>query len=231
MLAALRTGAMRKDQLKFLNKGSFLLSKSIKTQFNPLIGNNNGLNGLDLINNFSTLIKKSLLLTKKTEETKAGLAPINPYGGSFFHKELIKIIGLPDPKYFVYGDDWDYSYRVIKNNGKIIVLKNPEIEDMEISWWGKSDEQLYNVPSPLMGLVKMVKTQENGKYSLYYSIRNIIIFQKENIITNYPRFLLNLLAYTVFWFILTLAYRNPKNIRIYLYSITDGLIKNFNRKL
>ena len=56
-----------------------------------------------------------------------------PYGGLFFHRSIIDIIGLPDTNYFLYGDDFDFSYRITKKGGKIFLVTQSVIEDLEKS--------------------------------------------------------------------------------------------------
>ena len=63
-----------------------------------------------------------------------GVISVSPYGGMFFHKDLIDIIGLPDENYFVYADDFDFSYRITRNGGKIILVSEARIEDIDDSW-------------------------------------------------------------------------------------------------
>ena len=57
------------------------------------------------------LVKKLNLLKRKSHSSNF-VIPCAPYGGFFFHKDLIKLIGLPDERFFVYADDFEFTYRI-----------------------------------------------------------------------------------------------------------------------
>lgn len=57
------------------------------------------------------------------------------YGGLFFHRDLVKEVGLPDRRFFVYGDDTEYTLRMTTNGFRIFLVEAAEIEDGENSWY------------------------------------------------------------------------------------------------
>jgi len=52
---------------------------------------------------YRTILRKSIL--KRNETKPIVQIPMAPYGGLFFHKAILKKIGYPDERYFVYTDD------------------------------------------------------------------------------------------------------------------------------
>lgn len=50
-----------------------------------------------------------------------------PFNGFTINREKIIEIGLPTKEYFIYQDDCEYCYRIIKNGGKNICVKNAVI--------------------------------------------------------------------------------------------------------
>ena len=56
--------------------------------------------------------------------------PCTVYGGMFFHRELIDVIGLPDESYFLYCDDFEWSYRITANNGHIMLVEESKMNDL-----------------------------------------------------------------------------------------------------
>ena len=51
------------------------------------------------------------------------------FGGMFFHRDLIKIIGLPDEKFTMYGGDYEWSSRIEKAGGSIWVVVDAVIDE------------------------------------------------------------------------------------------------------
>ncbi len=62
--------------------------------------------------------------------------------GLFFHKDLIEKIGLPDESYFLYVDDFDFTYRITKAGGEIWMVTNSHLHDLESSFYlpGKKED-------------------------------------------------------------------------------------------
>lgn len=48
----------------------------------------------------------------------------NPYNSILFPKEVLKNIGLPNPKLFIWGDEAEYYARLIKNNVHFLTILN-----------------------------------------------------------------------------------------------------------
>ena len=54
-----------------------------------------------------------------------------PYGGLFFHKSLVKNVGLPNQKFHTYGDDYEYTLRMTKKRYQILLCKDYLIKDID----------------------------------------------------------------------------------------------------
>lgn len=74
----------------------------------------------------------------KYKETRRNLAriaygyrsvPVAMYGGLFFHSSLLECIGYPDPDYFMYCDDFEWTYRITKRGGKIFLVDKARISE------------------------------------------------------------------------------------------------------
>jgi GT2 family glycosyltransferase len=57
-----------------------------------------------------------------------------PYGGFLFHRRWVEVVGLPDRRYFVYGDDHEYTSRIVRAGGCIFLCGLSEVDDLEESW-------------------------------------------------------------------------------------------------
>lgn len=74
------------------------------------------------------------------------------FEGPLFHKSLIEKIGLPEKKFFIYGDDTEYFARATKAGFKIFVVKK-----------AKSQRKLH-----------YIDPDKKFNWKHYYIIRNII---------------------------------------------------------
>lgn len=192
------------------------LAKINSTSIDPVIEGPNYFLGFNILKIFS---KKNRLFTgkNKKQEVKTnlsnGLIPVAPYGGMFFNKSLIDIIGYPDERLFLYGDDYEFSHRIIKHGGIIMLVLNSRIKDIDIS------------------MNKGMEVDKSNLFRLYYSTRNNVFFQKK-LSNNSAIFKLNYIIFFLFLFfkkIFVSFYEREKSIKlsIMLFAIRDG----FNEKM
>ena len=97
-----------------------------------------------------------------------GNVAVAPYGGMFFHRQLIDQIGFPDPSYYLYGDDYDFSYRISEQGGGIFLVQESIVQDLETSFHLNKKKKLDN---------RYFKS--NSKVQLYYTVRNGIRFESK----------------------------------------------------
>jgi len=172
---------------------------------NLMLGVKNSFLGFHLFDK----IKNRICKEKPISNSNNGFGQVSvaPYGGLFFHSSLVDIIGLPDTNYFLYGDDYDYSYRITKSGGSIFLITNSQIVDLEQSFHlKKENEKLLSN--------RLIKT--NSKDRIFYSIRNGITFE-QNFVTNKLIYVINGLFHIILTlFVLVL---NPKHLWKYKYYI------------
>ncbi|HNG63528.1 MAG TPA: glycosyltransferase, partial [Ferruginibacter sp.] len=41
----------------------------------------------------------------------------HPFNGTLLHRRIIERVGVPKPKYFLWGDETEYYYRIVRQNG------------------------------------------------------------------------------------------------------------------
>jgi len=134
-----------------------------------------------------------------------------PYGGMFFHKMLLDKIGYPNRDLYLYSDDWEFSYRITHKGGKIILLLNSVIEDIEKSWHLGDNKGLFRVN--LLG--------DLDEFRLYYYIRNRVHFEKKYLVTNPLIYLFN--KFTLLSAVGILGcLTKPRNLRIISRAVKDG---------
>lgn len=132
----------------------------------PLIGSINAFMGFNVFRIFEKRNRSKLFVADIDEQKipvhkSHGRVPVAPYGGMFFHKSLLDVIGYPDERLFLYGDDYEFSYRIVRNHGEIVLLIDSRITDIDISE-NKGRE-----------------SNEQNLFRLYYNTRNLAYFQKK----------------------------------------------------
>lgn len=132
---------------------------------------------------FLSKIAERIFSEPKTDTQSKELVRINAasYGGLFFHKKLIEKIGLPDESYFLYVDDFDFSFRITKNNGQILLVTKSILRDLESSFYLPAKKKLLYHSALDAG----------RDSSAYYAIRNTIYFSKKNLISNKVMYSIN----------------------------------------
>jgi len=174
-----------------------------------LIGINNMFRTFHFKSIFKTFFKKN---NKKTFNNNL---PVAPYGGMFFHINLVDNIGYPDENYCLYSDDHEFSRRLVEQGGNIFLVQESIVNELENSWYHDKG----------FGFMKIVKST-NGKV-MYYSIRNRILFEKKYKVTSYFVYILNALIYCGVLMSLMLITLNFKNIYFFASAVMDGFL---NRK-
>lgn len=107
------------------------------------------------------------------EFVESQTVPFGPYGGLFFERDLLDIIGLPKVEFFLYCDDYEYTHRINKQLGKIFLIPTSRIEDIDQTWFVKERA----------GFFKSFLTSPSS-YRIYYSIRNRVYFENKNFVRN-----------------------------------------------
>lgn len=103
-----------------------------------------------------------------------------PYGGFLFHPSWITKVGLPRRDYFVYADDHEYTTRITRAGGTILLLGASKVEDLETSWFLK----------PAVSRAGLLSGQGVNS-RLYYSVRNRVNFERSALISSKPVYFFN----------------------------------------
>lgn len=182
--------------------------KAIQSQNQNLIkGENNSFYGFSLRYKISSLFKKKRKLNK---DINIGSIPYAPFGGMFFHKTLVNLIGYPNENYFLYSDDHEWSYRITQVNKRIQLLLKSRVKDIDKSWAIAQSDSVFK------------KISNGSKFRIYYTIRNRMFFEKTNLIKNRLEYFFNV---SIFIMILFCYCGISQNFKIFLLAI-----KHANKK-
>ena len=135
------------------------------------------------------------------------------WGGMFFHKSLIDKIGLPNEDYFIFLDDYEFSHRINSFGGKIYLLPNCLITDI--------DYKSYSNYSRFTNLIRFEKPER-----VYYAARNHFVFERKYRCNNVLIFYLNVIAFIKIGFFFSLFNLNFSNFKTILIAIFDGIKGN-----
>ncbi|MBV1879117.1 MAG: glycosyltransferase [Pseudomonadales bacterium] len=134
-----------------------------------------------------------------------------PYGGFFFHASLIEKIGLPNADFILYADDIEFSSRLSISGGKIVLITDSIVDDLEFSWNANMSNESY------------LRTWLTGGSDLraFYSARNQVYTEHLRAKGNWT-YWVNRCIYTVLLTTYALALRRLGRLRVLLSAIRDG---------
>lgn len=139
--------------------------------------------------------------------------PFAPYGGMFFHVSLLKKIGYPNPDFYIYASDYDFSVRVPRAGGEIWLIPKSQLVEVDAHWSTKAEDNQPTVSHVLA----------TSPFRIYYMVRNSVYFWKKYLVNNPLLFHLNR-------FILTWQYKQAAkkyglhdNFKLFKKAVKEGL--------
>lgn len=160
---------------------------------------------------------KRLFTKYKSKNKTEVIIPCAPYGGLFFHKKLIKIVGYPDERFFVYADDYEFTYRITNAGGKIILVPDAIVDDIEKTWLNKTKHGVF-----------YSRYLEQSDFRSYMSVRNTVYLQKKYLVKNKFLYRINFFFFTLHIFTLALFKNKLAEYRNFRLAVTDGDTENFD---
>lgn len=177
---------------------------------NLVLGKQNSFLGFHIYNVLRKIVQKKPRAQALQENINSGLVSVAPYGGMFFHKNIINTIGYPKEDFFVYADDHDWSYRIVNNGGEIHLLLDSMIEDIDTSW---------HVSSTNESIFKMIA--RGNPFRVYYTTRNRLFFEREYLVKKPFLYLVNRVVFQIILLFFTI--KNLSNYKLFRNAVQDGL--------
>ncbi len=196
------------------------ISNNGPIEFNFPTGNSFlGLNIFRIHSHFVYLVLRFLKNLRKLQKNSncEFQIPFAPYGGLFLHKDLIELIGYPNRKYFVYVDDFDYTNRIQLLGGKLILLSNCKISDLETVWHSKMSK------CPFVS-----RYLNQSSFHTYYSTRNSVYFSRKYLVKSNIKYIINMILFLfamIFVAILCMSFRRYVFL---ILAIRDGFRENLD---
>jgi glycosyltransferase involved in cell wall biosynthesis len=129
------------------------------------LGQNNGFLGFHVKEIPQKIVKR--LLRWKPHHKPHELLPYAPYSGLLLHREVIQKHGLPDERFVLYGDDLEFTYRVVAGGGAIQLVRGAGLAECETSW---------NIHEQRKSFIEHLATS-SSEAAIFYSIRNRCYFE------------------------------------------------------
>lgn len=200
------------------NRLDFAINERAVARNEPwlLLGEKNSFLGFRAIDVIKILCNK--IITRDTtnynaNDSRFGKVYFAPYGGLFFHMDLLNVIGYPNENYVVYADDCEFSYRITLNGGTIYALLDANIYDMD----GRGSISEY-------GNIFNFYANHYDKIRTYYTLRNAIHFHLNYYSNNKLVFILNLVTYYSICLLYVLLNFNYGRISVFFDSFVDGIL-------
>lgn len=120
----------------------------------------------------ASLVNRLRLRTRTKPEPEQFHSPLlslgyAPYGGLLFHKSWLSRVGLPNPDFFLYEDDHEYSMRLLSAGGRIYLCATSLLRELECSWGAASE-----------GAPALVSARSQD-LRVYYTVRNRVFLEKQ----------------------------------------------------
>ncbi|QJW56694.1 hypothetical protein HL670_03591 [Serratia plymuthica] len=195
--------ALREDRLHYMQ---FIATRNDDV----LLGAKNSFMGFHIANYLKKIFGNS---TEKKVYPEKIVSPIAPYGGMFFHRSLLRRHGLPKKEMFLYCDDTEFSYRITKAGGEIIIIPDAKIIDLDQSWDSGARKKRFNSP--------VLETKDD--FRVHYSFRNRVFFERENLVTNKIVYYSNILIYLANLTVKAVYHGKLSRVKFVIKSICDGL--------
>jgi len=144
---------------------------------------------------------------EQESDKKFGIVPVAPYGGLFIHKSILNKIGYPNEDFYLYADDHEWSYRITQMGGKIYLILESKIDDLELSW---------HVSKSAKDTAFSIISKGNPQ-RVYYSVRNRVFFEINNLVDNKMIYWINIFVY-----LLLISFSSTKNIKLIIKAVKDG---------
>jgi GT2 family glycosyltransferase len=137
---------------------------------------------------------------------------VAPYSGMYFHRAVPELLGLPDARFLLYADDTDFSYRLTRAGGAIVLATDASLRDLELSWNVK--KRFGNTFDALLW--------GDGDFRAFYSTRNNAHFERQAAGAQHPVRALNRAVYLLALRARAMAAGRMARFRLLMRAVKDG---------
>ena len=176
--------AMRRDRKKYVDAASGLPSM----KFSP----RNSFLGFSLVDRVGSRFRASTFGGTPNGSTSLVL-DFAIYGGLLIPRSVLERAGYPAEEYFVYLDDRDFTTRITLAGGRIELVPEAIVKDVDDSWGGDQGSRFPALFNPSISDTK-----------LYYTVRNAVHYERKYLTSAKIAYFTNVLAHVSIGAALTL---------------------------
>jgi rhamnopyranosyl-N-acetylglucosaminyl-diphospho-decaprenol beta-1,3/1,4-galactofuranosyltransferase len=153
---------------------------------------------------------------KNIDEVTCEVIPniAHPFNGTLLHRRIIERVGFPNPKLFLWGDETEYYYRIIKKNAIPFCTLTKSIHYHPATSFSYKHEWDYKTG-----------------WKMYYYIRNRFHVHKSKFAAFVPFAYLMYTGFLIVFAFITLLYQKTdkiKKVGFIAWPAKDALLNNFN---
>ena len=141
------------------------------------------------------------------------LIPFCPYGGLFFHLDVLDKVGYPDERLFLYGDDNEFTWRFTRRGGRLFLVPGSVVEDLDNAWRSTRDEREPFFSTHLLS---------PDDFRVYYRVRNQVHFEHQEWINNRAVYAVNKWSYLTLMWLWSRRLNKGERFKLILRAVRDG---------
>ena len=139
--------------------------------------------------------------------------PMGPYGGLLLNRKTLERIGLPDRNFFLYLDDYDYTQRIVKAGGQLLLNTNVEMFDLDV-----------NEMTARASAIPLMKYVTGDALRVFFSVRNALVLSANTWHTPMWRLNLNVMIVWLYLFFLCVIKLRPGRIKLITKAVKSGYL-------
>jgi GT2 family glycosyltransferase len=156
---------------------------------------------------------------KKKQLLDKVVVPFAPYGGLFFHKNLLDKIGLPNEEFYLYHDDTEFTYRITRSGGKIYLVTGSVVTEIDKPWFKNDKKKLLNISY----------IHDGSDARVYYGVRNMVYFYYNYLNDSLLLWGLNKFVYLLILKAVAILYNRKKRYELIRKAIKDGISRKLGK--
>lgn len=169
------------------------------------------------IKKFVDFVRLILRIPMSANSPFIPIVPLEAFvtGGSFLPIEAVREAPLPDGSLFIYGEDLEYSWRILRLGYAAYVCARPRIIDIDMTF-PKEGGHIFGLFDPGFAL-----------YKVYYRTRNAVIISRRNTTQIPPILFINVVIRTTGLLLIGLFTMGPTpsyllRVRTIIRAVRDG---------
>lgn len=208
--------SLRSDRQAFVDVANGIKSRSLSPRPHSIFGFHVLFTPMRILARVSTrIVSRCVGVRPRSKRTLGEICleiPLAPYSGMFLSRRLLEKIGLPDEKFVLYADDTEFSSRIIKTGGRLLLVPESIVDDLEPSW--------HRVATQRTSFGKLLSA--TSAFRIYYSARNEV-YMARMLANNRILFFINrTLFLCILWFF-SIIYGRKKEFKIIRKAFEDGV--------